>query len=72
MTEHNDGLYISDTILSSTYLSWREKFAYGYMLKYSINKDMLFIDPRMLAHIMQIGVKEAVVLMVSLKEKGVI
>jgi len=72
MTINNDGLYIPDDVLIGRVLPWKEKIAYGYILKYSINKDRPFIDPRILAYKMQIDLKEAIILMASLKDSNMI
>ena len=72
MTINNDGIHIPDDVLINRELPWKEKIAYGYVLKYSINKDKPFIDPRILASKMKIDVKEAIVLMASLKDSNMI
>lgn len=72
MTIHNDGIFIPDIVLINGNISWREKMAYGFILKYAINKDKPFIDPRILANKMVIHIKEAIVLMARLKDEGYI
>jgi len=72
MTLQNDAIYIPDEILTCTFLSWREKYAYAYILQYSINKSKPFLDPRILAYKMQIDVPNALLLMGNLKEHNMI